>query len=46
LRELLEDPQRCVRLGANGRRAVENGFSFDTEAQGLINLVNQLSQRR
>lgn len=39
---LLADPQRCRELGANGRRAVEQEFSFDVEAQRLVALTRSL----
>lgn len=42
LAELLSDPERCARLGANGRRAVEQEFSFEAEATKLVELVNRL----
>lgn len=42
LERLLTDPDECSRLGANGRRAVEERFSFDLEATGLVRLTRQL----
>ncbi|MEL4358945.1 MULTISPECIES: glycosyltransferase family 4 protein [unclassified Luteococcus] len=42
LAELLADPARCAELGANGRRAVAERFSFEAEATTLVGLVNRL----
>lgn len=42
LEALIDDPERAARLGANGRRAVEERFSFEKEAERLVALVNRL----
>lgn len=38
LTALLADPARCAKLGRNGRRAVEERFSFEHEARRLVEL--------
>ncbi|WP_394277861.1 glycosyltransferase family 4 protein [Luteococcus sp.] len=42
LERLLTDPEECSRLGANGRRAVEEHFGFDLDAARLVRLTRQL----
>lgn len=42
LAALIEDPARCAELGARGRRAVEQRFSFDAEAPKLVGLTRSL----
>lgn len=42
LARLMDDPALCARLGANGRRAVEQGFSFETQAERLVGLTRSL----
>lgn len=42
LAALLDDPSRCAELGANGRRAVEERFSFDAEADKLVAFTRAL----
>jgi len=36
LRSLLADPDRCAEMGANGRRAIEEEFSFEAEFPNLL----------
>lgn len=36
LRSLLADPDRCAEMGANGRRAIEEEFSFEAELPNLL----------
>ncbi|MGO4957478.1 glycosyltransferase family protein [Luteococcus sp. Sow4_B9] len=45
LKALLDDPQRCARLGANGRRAVEERFCFENEQAVLVDLMEHLLDR-
>ena len=40
--ELLNDPIRLQRFGANGRRAVEDSFNWTSEERKLLNLYHQL----
>ncbi|WP_420176473.1 glycosyltransferase [Luteococcus sp. OSA5] len=42
LAELLDDPERCARMGANGRRAVEERFGFEAESGKLVALMERL----
>ncbi|MFZ2259891.1 MAG: glycosyltransferase, partial [Luteococcus japonicus] len=42
LAELLDDPERCARMGANGRRAVEERFGFEAESGKLVTLMERL----
>ncbi|MSS44799.1 glycosyltransferase family 4 protein [Cutibacterium sp. WCA-380-WT-3A] len=39
LSELLADPQRCRKMGYAGRRAVELGLNFESQAEALTDLV-------
>ena len=39
---LLRDPSRCAELGANGRRAVHERFTFASQAEILVNAVERL----
>ena len=39
LSELLADPQRCLEMGCAGRRAVESGLNFESQAEALTDLV-------
>lgn len=43
---LLADPGECARLGANGRAAVRDRFSFERELPALLGLVGRLRARR
>lgn len=36
LEALLADPERCIRMGANGRRTILEGFNFESELSGVI----------
>ncbi|MFC7491470.1 MULTISPECIES: glycosyltransferase family 4 protein [unclassified Knoellia] len=38
-RTLLDDPNRCERLGKNGRAALERRFTFDGESDRLVGMV-------
>lgn len=40
--DLLMDPARCRELGANGRRAVDEGLNFEAEATKLVGLMREL----
>jgi glycosyltransferase involved in cell wall biosynthesis len=40
---LLNDPQRCMELGKNGRRAVEEKFNWTVEERKLIALYRDLA---
>lgn len=42
---LLRDPAECARLGANGRRAVEGSFNFESEAGTLVDFTETLLDR-
>lgn len=42
LTDLLDDPERCARLGANGRRVVEERFGFEAESGHLVALCERL----
>ncbi|HSO70174.1 MAG TPA: glycosyltransferase family 4 protein [Arachnia sp.] len=46
LAELLEDPSRCAVMGARGRAAVEDRFTFEAQALRLVELVERLGQTR
>ena len=39
LSELLADPQRCREMGSAGRRAIESGLNFESQAKALTDLV-------
>ncbi|MCF6410132.1 glycosyltransferase family 4 protein [Pseudalkalibacillus salsuginis] len=41
--ELLDDPERCIRLGENGRRAVADKYNWKKESERLIQLYNNLN---
>jgi len=45
INQLLEDPDRCKRFGAAGRRRVEATFSWTAIAQKTIRLYEQLIQQ-
>lgn len=45
LSELLDDPERCARMGANGRRAFEQHFGFEAEAARLVAFERGLAER-
>lgn len=45
LAELMADPQRCRRMGANGRKAIEERFNFEAEVDRLV-AVEQAALRR
>ncbi|WP_130866475.1 glycosyltransferase family 4 protein [Acidipropionibacterium timonense] len=45
LAELLADPERCRRMGANGRRAIEEEMNFEAEADELMR-VEKAAVRR
>lgn len=40
--ELLADPQRCAELGARGRAHLEQHFTFEGQAQVLVDLTRSL----
>lgn len=40
--ELLSDPQRCREMGRAGRAAVQEGLNFESQADGLVELVTGL----
>lgn len=42
LTALIQDPDRCARLGANGRRAIETDFRFEDEAAKLVEFTRKL----
>lgn len=46
LTELLLDPERCAAMGARGRAAVEDRFTFEAQARRLVELVEGLGQTR
>ncbi len=46
LAALLVDPAECARLGANGRAAVRERFSFEAEAPILVGLAERLGATR
>lgn len=45
LGELLDDPERCARMGRNGRRAFEERFGFEAEAAKLVAFERELARR-
>jgi starch synthase len=45
INRLLEDPEKCKRFGAAGRRRVEETFSWTAIAQQTIRLYEQLIQK-
>lgn len=42
---MLDDADARARMGANGRRAIEGGLNFESQAPGLIDLTRELLQR-
>lgn len=46
IRSLIEDPERCRRMGDNGRRAVQATYSWDAEARTLLDLYEELLSGR
>ncbi|GAE70503.1 glycosyl transferase [Cutibacterium acnes JCM 18909] len=38
----MADPQRCREMGCAGRRAVESGLNFESQAEALTDLVTGL----
>jgi glycosyltransferase involved in cell wall biosynthesis len=45
LRDLLADPDRCAEMGANGRRAIEEEFSFEAEFPNLLSVETAAVRR-
>ncbi|WP_221566985.1 glycosyltransferase family 4 protein [Alkalihalobacillus sp. TS-13] len=41
--ELLEDPERCRRLGENGRRAVAEKYNWEKESERLLEIYNNFN---
>lgn len=41
--DLVNDPEKCQRMGLNGRRAFDELFGFETEADQLVALVRSLT---
>lgn len=45
LAEMLEDPDNCVRMGRAGRAAVDEGLTFEAQAEVLLGLTAELMEQ-
>ena len=45
-KELLADPERCKRLGENGRRAIAEEFNFEADVDALVTVEERALKRQ
>ena len=45
-KELLADPERCKRLGENGRRAIAQEFNFEADVDALVTVEERALKRQ